>query len=109
MKAPISRRRPGAGPTRPRFALMDKLLPAPPVTPSLLGMLGFISTEIHKGFKPFFKADATDADRQAAREQIGKRLSFLADQITSDFVLGDLMSVARSLMRWKLEMTRGRD
>jgi glutathione S-transferase len=60
----------------------------------LLEMLAFISTEIHKGFKPFFKADATDADRQAAREQIGKRLSFLADQMTSDFVLGDLMSVA---------------
>jgi glutathione S-transferase len=60
----------------------------------LLEMLAFISTEIHKGFKPFFKADATDVDRQAAREQIGKRLSFLADQMTSDFVLGDLMSVA---------------
>jgi glutathione S-transferase len=60
----------------------------------LLEMLAFISTEIHKGFKPFFKADATDADRQAAREQIGKRLSFLADRMTSDFVLGDLMSVA---------------
>ena len=60
----------------------------------LLEMLAFISTEIHKGFKPFFKPDATDADKAAAGEQIGKRLSFVADRLKSDFLLGDTMSVA---------------
>lgn len=60
----------------------------------LLEMLAFISTEIHKGFKPFFKSDASDAEKAAAGEQIGKRLSFLAERLKSDFLLGDAMSVA---------------
>ena len=60
----------------------------------LLEMLAFISTEIHKGFKPFFTPNASDADKAAAGEQIGKRLAFLADNVKSDFLLGDQMSVA---------------
>jgi glutathione S-transferase len=60
----------------------------------LLEMLAFISTEIHKGFKPFFRPDASDADKAQAGEQIGKRLAFLAERLTSDFLLGDTMSVA---------------
>jgi glutathione S-transferase len=60
----------------------------------LLEMLAFISTEIHKSFKPFFRPDATDADRAQTRDLIGKRLGFLAEQLRSDFLLGDRMSVA---------------
>jgi glutathione S-transferase len=60
----------------------------------LLEMLAFISTEIHKSFKPFFKPDAGDADKAQAGEQIGKRLAFLAERLKSDFLLGDTMSVA---------------
>jgi glutathione S-transferase len=60
----------------------------------LLEMLAFISTEIHKSFKPFFRPDANDADRTQARELIGKRLAFLAERLKSDFLLGDRMSVA---------------
>ena len=48
---------------------------APGLTPDgpfgrfrLLEMLAFISTEIHKAFKPFFKPDATEAEKAAARD-----------------------------------------
>lgn len=60
----------------------------------LLEMLAFISTEIHKSFKPFFRPNATDDDRAQARELIGNRLAFLAERPRSDFLLGDRMSVA---------------
>lgn len=60
----------------------------------LLEMLAFISTEIHKSFKPYFKPDASDAEKAAAGQQIGNRLSQLADRMASDFVLGDSMTVA---------------
>jgi glutathione S-transferase len=60
----------------------------------LLETLAFISTEIHKSFKPYFKPDASDAEKAAAGQQIGNRLSQLADRMTSDFVLGDSMTVA---------------
>ncbi|MGH6908698.1 MAG: glutathione binding-like protein [Phenylobacterium sp.] len=59
----------------------------------LLEMLGFISTEIHKAFKPFFSG-ASDADKAAAGEQINKRLTFLADNLKSDYLLGDAATVA---------------
>jgi glutathione S-transferase len=59
----------------------------------LLEMLGYISTEIHKAFKPFFSG-ASDADKAAAGEQINKRLTFLADRLKSDYLLGDAVSVA---------------
>ena len=74
----------------------------------LLEMLAFISTEIHKGFKPFFKPDASDADKTAAGEQIGKRLASLADRLKSDFLLGDTMSVADAylfvMLMWASKM-----
>jgi len=60
----------------------------------LLEMLAFISTELHKSFKPFFQPDAGEAAKTQAREQIEKRLSWLADRHQSDFLLGDAMSVA---------------
>jgi glutathione S-transferase len=52
-----------------------------------LEMLAFISTEIHKAFKPFFSG-ASDEDKAKAGEQIGKRLTFLADRLQGDFLLG---------------------
>lgn len=74
---------------------------APGLTPKgpmaryrLLEMLAFISTEIHKGFKPFFKPDASEAEKAQAGEQIGNRLAFLAERLKSDFLLGDAISVA---------------
>jgi glutathione S-transferase len=87
---------------------------APGLTPTvpmpryrLLEMLAFISTEIHKGFKPFFKPNASDADKAEAGEQIGKRLSYLGDRMKSEFLLGDAMSVADAylfvMLMWAMQ------
>jgi glutathione S-transferase len=69
----------------------------------LLEALAFISTEIHKAFKPFF-AGGTDADKQAAKLMIQRRLGYLADRMDQGFVLGDRYSVADAylfvMLRW---------
>lgn len=55
--------------------------------------------------------EATTAllDRLAQRQGSETTFSALSAQADQARNAGDLMSVARSLMRWKLEMTRGRD
>jgi glutathione S-transferase len=54
----------------------------------LLEMLAFISTEIHKSFKPFFSPDSTDDAKSAAGEQVGKRLHLVAANLKGDYLLG---------------------
>ena len=60
----------------------------------LLETLAYISTELHKSFKPFFSPDSTDADKAKAGEMIGKRLTFLAGEMKGDYLFGDDFSVA---------------
>jgi glutathione S-transferase len=60
----------------------------------LLETLAFLSTEIHKGFKPFFRPGASDAEKAAAAEAIGKRLAFLAANLKDDYLLGARLTVA---------------
>ena len=61
----------------------------------VLEMASFISTELHKSFKPFFSPAATEAERAAARETLGKRFAFLVDALGSrSFIVGDTMSIA---------------
>lgn len=60
----------------------------------LLESLAFISTEIHKAFKPFFSPGASDADKAAAGQQISKRLTLIADNLDSDYLKGAEVSVA---------------
>jgi glutathione S-transferase len=67
-------------------------IPGPVGRYRLLEMLAFISSEIHKSFKPFF-ANGDDAAKQAARETIGKRFDYLAARLKEDFLLGGRMSV----------------
>jgi glutathione S-transferase len=74
---------------------------APQLTPEgrfghfrLLEMLAFISTEIHKAFKPFFKPDATEAEKTAAREVLGRRLGYLAERMKGDYLFGSRFTVA---------------
>lgn len=74
---------------------------APQLTPEgrfghlrLLEMLAYISTEIHKGFKPFFKPDSSAAEKAAAGEVIGKRLGYLAGRMTGDYLFGARFTVA---------------
>jgi len=73
---------------------------APQLAPSgtmgrthLLEALAYISTEIHKSFKPFFSG-ASDADKAKAGEIITKRLQYLSDTTVGDYMFGPDVSVA---------------
>jgi glutathione S-transferase len=71
-----------------------KLAPSGPMGHThLLQALAFISTEIHKGFKPFF-AGANDSDKAKAGETIGKRMGHLADPMKGDYLFGSTVSAA---------------
>ncbi len=59
----------------------------------LLEALAFISTEIHKSFKPFFSG-AGDDEKAKAAETIVKRMTYLADTMQGDFLFGADVSVA---------------
>ena len=72
----------------------SKLAPTGPMGHThLLEALAFISTEIHKSFKPFF-AGAGDSDKARAGELIGKRMGYLADTMKGDYLFGSTVSVA---------------
>jgi glutathione S-transferase len=60
----------------------------------LLETLAYISTEIHKGFKPFFSPGSTSAEKTKAGETITKRLGLLAGQVEGGFLFGAEVSVA---------------
>lgn len=69
----------------------------------LLEMLAFIGTELHKPFvRAFFPT--SDAEKTAAREIIGKRLDFSAQQLAGDYLFGREVTVADAylyvMLRW---------
>ena len=71
-----------------------KLAPSGPMGHNqLMQALAFISTEIHKSFKPFF-AGGSDTDKSKAGEMIGKRMGYLADTMAGDYLFGPSVSVA---------------
>ncbi|UAJ10614.1 glutathione S-transferase N-terminal domain-containing protein [Glacieibacterium megasporae] len=59
----------------------------------LLEALSYISTEIHKSFKPFF-AGAGDEEKAKAEELILKRLGYLAETMQGNFLFGADLTVA---------------
>ena len=59
----------------------------------LLQALAYISTEIHKSFKPFFSG-ASDEDKRKAGELILKRMGYLDERLQGDFLFGTDVSVA---------------
>ena len=59
----------------------------------LLMTLAFISTEIHKSFKPFF-AGAGEEEKKKAEEMILKRLGYLSGTMGGEFLFGPEVSVA---------------
>jgi len=59
----------------------------------LLEVLAYISTEVHKSFKPMFSS-GSDNEKAKAREMIAKRLQLLADGLHSDYLFGEQLSVA---------------
>jgi glutathione S-transferase len=61
----------------------------------LLEALAYISSELHKGFKPFFTPGASDEEKAAAKEALGKRYALFEQQLSSSkYLLGDAMSAA---------------
>lgn len=72
----------------------SKLKPSGPMGHThLLQALAFISTEIHKSFKPFF-AGAGESDKAKAGEMIVKRMGHLAGTMKGDYLFGPAVSVA---------------
>jgi glutathione S-transferase len=47
----------------------------------VLEMLAFVSTELHKNFKPFFSPDATEQDKAKARETLSARFALVDQQL----------------------------
>ena len=60
----------------------------------LIEALAFISSEIHKSFKPFFAPDATDADKAKAAETIAARMTLIAGQEEDPYLFGPSVTVA---------------
>lgn len=61
----------------------------------LLEWLGFISTEIHKGFGPLWKPDTPEASKTAARNNLAKRFAYLDGRLSGGgFLLGERFTVA---------------
>lgn len=57
--------------------------------------LGFINSEIHKGFGPLFNPKTPDATKATTKESLSKRLAFVAEHLAkNDFMLGKQFSVA---------------
>lgn len=69
----------------------------------LIEMLTFISTEIHRAFKPMWHP-ASEEEKQKARDTIASLLQFAATQKQGDYLFGDQMSVADCylfvMLRW---------
>jgi glutathione S-transferase len=59
----------------------------------LLEALAYISTEIHKAYKPFFSG-AGDDEKAKAGQMINKRMGYLADTMKGDYLFGADISVA---------------
>jgi glutathione S-transferase len=70
----------------------------------LLEALAFISTEVHKGFKPLLAHDARDVDRANAAETISRRLKYIAETLRGPYLFGSRFTVADAYLfvtlRW---------
>ena len=73
-------------------------LAPPPGTPErykLLEWLGFVATELHKGFGPLWKPDTPDAYKPVVRDALAKRFGYLDGQLVDrDHLLGSGFTVA---------------
>lgn len=58
-----------------------------------LEALAYISSELHKGFKPFF-AGGGDDEKAKAGAALSKRFGYLSDTMAGDFLFGEAVSAA---------------
>ena len=68
-------------------------VPGPMGRTHLLEALAYISTEVHKGFKPFL-GGGSDEEKAKAGAAITKRLGYLADTMKGDYLFGSDLTVA---------------
>ncbi len=59
-----------------------------------LEALAYISSEVHKAFKPFFMPNARDEDKAEAAKTIVRRLDFLGRGLDGGYLLGERAGVA---------------
>ena len=67
--------------------------------------LGFIATELHKGFSPFFNPRLPDESKAILRERLVQRYDWLAkEMVGKEFVMGEHFTVADAylftILRW---------
>jgi glutathione S-transferase len=61
----------------------------------LLEWLGFISTEIHKGFGPLWNPTTPDAVKTATKERLASRFAYLDEKLGAQpFLLGNKFTIA---------------
>ncbi|MEE1657326.1 glutathione transferase GstA [Microvirga sp. CF3062] len=61
----------------------------------LLEWIGFISTEIHKGFGPLWNPATPDAVKIATKERLASRFAYLDKKLGSQpFLMGDTFTIA---------------
>ena len=68
-----------------------------------LEMLAFISTEIHRAFKPLWH-DGTEQEKEKTRETVSALFQLAAKKMTGDYLFGDRLSAADCylyvMLRW---------
>jgi glutathione S-transferase len=80
------------------------MAPGPLGRARLLEMLAYISTEIHKSYKPLFSPDTTEAEKTKAKSLIAAKLEFVASQLKGSYLFGENATVADAylfvMLRW---------
>ncbi|SMF72859.1 glutathione transferase GstA [Allosphingosinicella indica] len=77
----------------------------------VLETTAFVSTEVHKNFKPFFSPDADDKRKAEARDILDKRFAYLNERLGDrDYIVEDEMSIADCYLfvtlRWAKEVAK---
>jgi glutathione S-transferase len=72
-----------------------KLMPEGMTRWRVLEATAFISTELHKNFKPFFSRDSDDALREEAKSALGKRFELVERELGDRaYIVGEDMTIA---------------
>lgn len=71
-------------------------------------MLAFLATELHRPFMRSMFSPA-EAEKQAAREAIARRLDMLADRLAGDYLFGDEFAAADALLYVMVRWARDSD
>ena len=68
---------------------------------------GYLNSEVHKAFGPFFTPGASDEAKQAARDNLGRKFDFIVSQLGNrDYLLASGFSVADAYLFVLLGWTR---